>query len=117
MHHRLIAAAFAASPDVRYVAVVLDGRLELQMRPDLATSAASESDRYEELIVNPTLVTLLTERGKIDCGGFRHALIRYGDFWAFIIPVAGGHVTVSLETATDLNRTPRAVLAALDTVR
>lgn len=43
--------------------------VELRERPDLADASSSESDRYEELLVNPTLITLARQRGEIDCGG------------------------------------------------
>ena len=38
-----------------------------------------ESDRYEELLVNPTLLTLATQRGNIDCGGLKYLIVRYGN--------------------------------------
>ncbi|HEX6048536.1 MAG TPA: hypothetical protein VFZ21_04685 [Gemmatimonadaceae bacterium] len=34
------------------------------------------ADRYEELIVNPTLITLTKQRGDIDCGGLEFLVIR-----------------------------------------
>jgi hypothetical protein len=56
-------AFFQISNEVRYVALYLDGQLTLQERPGLANSSAAESDKYEELIVNPTLLTLVQQRG------------------------------------------------------
>jgi hypothetical protein len=35
-------------------------------RPDLANASASESDKYEELIVNPAVLTLVRQRGNIE---------------------------------------------------
>jgi hypothetical protein len=46
-------AFFQISKVVRYVALYLDGQLTLRERPGLANASASESDKYEELIVNP----------------------------------------------------------------
>jgi hypothetical protein len=40
-----------------------------------------ESGKYEELIVNPTVLTLVRQRGNIDGGGVEFLLIRYGSFW------------------------------------
>lgn len=70
----------------------------------MAGASASESDRYEELLVNPTMLTLVRQRGNIDCGGVRFVLIRYGNFFAFVVPVTGGHVAVGLEPTADLSR-------------
>ena len=120
MNENIIDACFAASPNVRYVAAYLDGELALRSRADIQLLGSNESDRYEELIVNPTLLKLLTQRGNIDCGGLRHVLVRYGNFDAFVLPVAGGHVTVSFEQDVDLEaEIPRirAVVEAITTPR
>lgn len=101
-HANLIDACFAASPQVRYVAAYLDGELQLRSRADLQLLGDNESDRYEELIVNPTLLKLLTQRGEIDCGGLRHVVVSYGNFDAYIQPLPAGHVTISFEQDSDL---------------
>ncbi len=103
-HEVLIERCLALGPDVRYVAVYLDGKLLTRERAGVAGASATESDRYEELIVNPTLLTLVQQRGNIDCGGVRYVLVRYGNFFAFVHPLAGGHVAVALEPAADLQR-------------
>ena len=102
-HATLIDACCAASPNVRYVAAYLDGELALRSRSDVQLFGDNESDRYEELIVNPTLLKLLTQRGNIDCGGLTHVVVGYGNFFAYIQPVPGGHVTVSFERHTHLD--------------
>ena len=94
-------AFFRISNDVRYVALYLDGQLTLRERPALANPSTSESDKYEELIVNPTLLTLVQQRGNIDCGGVKFVVIRYGNFWQTIWPVERGHVSVGLELTAD----------------
>jgi hypothetical protein len=83
--------------DVRYVAVRRHGQLCLRERAQLRNASSPESDRYEELIVNPTLLTLVGQRGDIDCGGAQFVLIRYGNFFQFVAPVADGHVSVGME--------------------
>jgi hypothetical protein len=93
----LAQALFALSPLVRYVALLRGRDLELQERPGLAGASASETDRYEELLVNPAVLTLLRRRGEIDCGGLDHVWIRYGNFWTGLFPTAEGHVNVGLE--------------------
>lgn len=88
---------FALSDEVRYVAVYRKGRLQMRQRPGLAGASSSESDKYEELIVNPTLLKLVTQRGEIDCGGVKFVVIRYGNFFQTVFPVPDGHVGVGLE--------------------
>ncbi len=88
---------FEVSPAIRYVALYLGGTLTSAQRPGLAGASASESDRYEELLVNPTLLRLVTQRGNIDCGGAQYVLIRYGHFFELVIPLGDGHLSVGLE--------------------
>jgi hypothetical protein len=94
---RVAASLFALSAEIRYVALYRHGELRLHARPDLRNASAAESDRYEELIVNPTLITLARQRGAIDCGGLEFLLIRYGYFFQLIQPIAGGHLSVAIE--------------------
>lgn len=97
MIDRLMAELFAVSSHVRYVAVRQDGGVTMRERDHLAGASTPESDRYEELLVNPTLVTLLKQRGAIDCGGFEFVIIRYGNFFQLVYPVRTGHVSIALE--------------------
>ena len=97
----LIRRLFALGREVRYVAVYRNGRLTLRQRPGLRGASSSESDKYEELIVNPTLLKLVTQRGEIDCGGVKFVVIRYGNFFQTVFPVADGHVGVGLETTAN----------------
>lgn len=88
---------FAISPDIRYAAIYRANQLEFSQRPELQNASSSESDKYEELIVNPTLLTLIKQRGQIDCGGMEYVFIRYGNFFQFVHPIAGGHLSVAIE--------------------
>jgi hypothetical protein len=88
---------FAISPDVRYVASGNGQDVQLRSRPDLRDASSSDSDRYEELLVNPTLLTLARQRGEIDCGGLRYLIVGYGHFNMLVIPDGGGHVAVCFE--------------------
>ncbi len=94
----LLDAILAASNHIRYVAVYRDGRLLSRERSGLLNASSSESDKYEELIVNPTLLKLVIQRGEIDCGGASFVLIRYGHFYQCVIPDASGHISVGMET-------------------
>jgi hypothetical protein len=88
---------FAISPDIRYVAVAQGQQVQMRSRPDLYNASSSNSDLYEELLVNPTLLTLATQRGNIDCGGLRYLVIGYGYFHQLVVPGAGGHVFIAFE--------------------
>lgn len=109
--HELAQRLFALSPDIRYVAIYQDGRLHSASRPGLADASSAESDKYEELLVNPTLLVLLRQRGNIDCGGLDHVLIRYGHFFELVAPLDGGHLSVGLEASADPHPLVRRVLS------
>jgi hypothetical protein len=97
----LIKKVFLLSADVRYVAIYVRGKLLSSQRADLEHSSSSESDKYEELIVNPTLLKLVTQRGNIDCGGAKFVIIRYGFFYEFVMPFLDGHVSVGIQETGD----------------
>jgi hypothetical protein len=92
-----IEEVLAISPHVRYVAIYQDGSLKSRQRSGVADPSASESDKYEELFVNPTLLKCATQRGELDCGGLRFIVIGYGHFLVLVMPIRGGHVTVGFE--------------------
>ena len=92
---------FALSPDIRYVALLHRGRLTSAARAGLSNASASESDKYEELLVNPTLLTLATRRGEIDCGGLDYMVLRYGSFFELVYPIADGHLSIGIEPHAD----------------
>ncbi len=97
----LAQALFRSIAAVRYVALYRYGTLQLSERPDLRNASAAESDRYEELLVNPTILTLTTQRGNIDCGGLEFILIRYGNFFQLVHGIDGGHLSVAFEPHVD----------------
>ena len=90
-------AIFALSPAIRYVAVGRGQDVRLRERPGLSDASSGESDRYEELLVNPTLITLARQRGDIDCGGLDYFVVAYGSFFQLVLPIDGGHVSVAIE--------------------
>ena len=107
-------ALFAVSPDVRYVAFGHDQDVRLRQRDGLADASSGESDRYEELLVNPTLLTLARQRGEIDCGGLDYLVVAYGNFFQLVLPIDGGHVSVAIErthSPTELVGPIRAAIA------
>ena len=97
----MIDEIFAISDDVRYVAIFRDGLLESKSKGNTQGASSSESDRYEELLVNPTMLKAASQRGNIDCGGLDYLLVKYGNFFQFVLPVSWGHVSVCIEKNTD----------------
>ncbi len=87
---------------------------ELWEREPGPDSSSPESDRYEELLVNPTLLTLAGRRGDIDCGGLDYLLIRYGNFFQLVVPTESGHVSVALDPDADVEDLARRVLTLVD---
>lgn len=100
---------FEERGDVRYVAVLRNGQLVQETRPARPGITVTESDRYEELLVNPVLLELAGRRGAIDCGGLEFLVVRYGKFFEVVVPAAWGHVSVAVEAGGD----PLAVAAAI----
>jgi hypothetical protein len=90
-----------ASTQVRYAALYTNGKLETSAKAGVAGASAGESDKYEELLVNPAVLKLVTQRGDIDCGGARFAVIRDGNFYQWVKPVRGGHVSVCIDASAD----------------
>jgi hypothetical protein len=90
-------AVFAITPNIRYVAVAQGQQVDMRSRSDLRNASSSDSDRYEELLVNPTLLTLATQRANIDCGGLRYLIVGYGHFHQLVVPGATGHVSIAFE--------------------
>ena len=97
----VLGRVFALAREIRYVAIYRDGILVSRQAGGVANASASESDRYEELLVIPALLTLVRQRGDIDCGGARFMVIRYGNFYQLVVPIAGGHVSVCFDLAAN----------------
>jgi hypothetical protein len=110
IHEQLIDQVLEFSSAVRYVSVYRNNVLKSKQRLNLPNSSTNESDRYEELLVNPALLTLARQRGVIDCGGLRYIIIGYGHFNQVISEIAGGHVSICLEEGADLNTLPSGIL-------
>ena len=93
---------FSISDNIRYVAIYANDKLILGEKPSLKNTSSSESDKYEELIVNPTLLKLVIQRGNIDCGGVEYVIIKYGSFFEFVMPIVNGHVSVGIEPHSEI---------------
>jgi hypothetical protein len=102
---QLVDRVMALGAAVRYAALAHGAETVTRLRPDLkagdGTTSSSESDRYEELLVNPAVLLLTRRRGEIDCGGLDHVVISYGNFHQLVIPLDEGHLSVALERTAD----------------
>ena len=77
----------AIDPKVRYVAVNQRGGLEEMLQAEGHPSFnPPETDRMEELIVNPVALELFARRGNIDLGGLRFLVVRYRLQFQLILP-------------------------------
>jgi len=97
----MIESIIKLSDSIRYVAIYKNGQLESKSKSNTVGASGSESDRYEELLVNPTLLKLASQRGNIDCGGLDYIMVRYGNFFQFVLPESWGHVSVCIEADVD----------------
>ncbi len=98
---QVIDSILTLSEDIRYVAIYTHGELVTSSRPGTAGASSSESDKYEELLVNPTILTLVNQRGNIDCGGAEFVLVRYGNFYQIVMPIVEGHISICVEPYAD----------------
>lgn len=94
-------AIFALGPHIRYVAFARGQRIDLSQREVLSGASDSRSDFFEELLVNPTLLTLARHRGDLDCGGLRFVIVGYGNFSQVVLETREGHVSVCVELDAD----------------
>lgn len=94
---------FRLGSQVRYVALGQGQDITTAQREGVQAPSESGSDFYEELLVNPALLTLARQRGNLDCGGLRHLVIAYGNFNQVVVPLPDGtgHLSVCVEREAD----------------
>jgi len=97
----LIEAIAQVSPDIRYIAIYRNDKLESWQRAAISESSSNESDKYEELLVNPTILLLAQQRGNIDCGGLDFVLIKYGSFYQLVKQIDQGHISICIDKSAD----------------
>lgn len=87
---------------IRYVAVNQKGRIvEMEQNPKWPSHNPEETDRMEELIVNPTILELTRRRGDLDLDGIRYVVIRYGLQYQLLFPYKEGHISVGVESKAE----------------
>ena len=109
----LIADLFALG-GVGYVALGSGPEVLMRAAPGLETTTTERSNFFEELLVNPTLLKLAGQRGRLDCGGLDHIAVGYGDFTEVILSMRDGHVSWGVgrkADARDVARRAHEVLA------
>ncbi len=98
MSNTIASRLFALEPKIRYVAVNQAGNIvEMEQSPHHPTYNPHETDRIEELIVNPIVIDITRRRGNLDMGGMRYVVIRYGTQYQLIMPYKDGHVSIGIE--------------------
>src|SRR5881409_3915859 len=106
-------AIFGLGAHIRYVAFGDAQQVDTAQRDGVAGASDPGSDFFEELLVNPALLTLARQRGDLDCGGLRHLVVGYGNFNQVIVPRGSGHVSVCVELDADASAVARDVGALI----
>jgi hypothetical protein len=92
---------FFALGGVGYVALGRGQDVLMRRHPKLVTDTTPESNFYEELLVNPTLLTLAGQRGGLDCDGLSYIAVGYGTFIEMIMRMKDGHVSLGVSAGTE----------------
>lgn len=92
---RLINDVFALG-GIGYVALVAGQQVPMRKAPGVLSRTTAETNFYEELLVNPTLLKLAAQRAELDCGGLNYIAVGYGDFVQLIMPTRDGHISVAI---------------------
>jgi hypothetical protein len=94
---------FPLDPSIRYVAVNRGGRIvEMEQNTRFPIVSPAETDRMEELLVNPTILDIARRRGEMDLGGVQFVIIRYEAIYGLLLPYREGHVSVGIEPGADI---------------
>ncbi len=95
-------AVLALDPKIRYVAVNQEAAIvEMVQSESHPSFNPPDTDRMEELIVNPVALELFARRGNLDLGGVQFLVVRYGLQFQIILPWRAGHVSISVEADGD----------------
>jgi hypothetical protein len=106
MSEKISAKLFDLDSNIRYVAVNQNEKIvEMEQNPKRPSLNPTETDRMEELIVNPIILELTRRRGNLDLNGMRYVVIRYGTMYELIFPFKDGHLSIGVE----LNANPTEV--------
>ncbi|RHX87280.1 hypothetical protein [Leptospira stimsonii] len=112
---KIIQFTFSKGEEVRYVAIRWNGVITKKQRSGVENSSSSDSDFYEEQIVNPALLLLAKQRGDIDCGGLDHLVVSYGNFFQIVAHLASGHISICIEKYASPDEFSKRIFADLKT--
>jgi hypothetical protein len=105
---------FCLDPRIRYVALNQKSEIkEMQQSPRHPSYNPAESDRIEELIVNPIVLEITARRGNLDMDGIRYVVIRYGTQYQVLLPYRDGHLSIGVNLEDDPSDIARKVADAL----
>lgn len=97
MSEKISSSLFELDPNIRYVAVNQKGQIvEMEQNPRWPSYNPSDTDRMEELVVNPVILDLAKRRGDLDLDGIRYVVIRYGLQYQLLFPFKEGHISVGV---------------------
>jgi hypothetical protein len=98
MSNKLSTQLFDLDSHIRYVAVNQIGQIvEMEQSPKWPSYNPADTDRMEELIVNPVVLDLAKRRGDLDLDGIRYVVIRYGLQYQILFPFNEGHISIGVE--------------------
>lgn len=97
----LLDAILELSPIIRYAALHLGGGEPLLRERAGASPTSAEGERWDELVVNPTLIELASRRGEVDYGGLDYLAVHYRRCTNLVIPLDGGHLSVLVDPDAD----------------
>jgi hypothetical protein len=104
---------FELDPGIRYLAVNQEGEI-VEMEQRLPTHNPAETDRMEELLVNPTILEMTKRRADLDLDGISYIIIRYGLEYQAVFNYRNGHVSVGIESDGDAVGVVTKILEHLD---
>ena len=85
---------------IGYVALNCGQEVLMRLSPGIESATTSDSNFFEELLVNPALLKLASQRGELDCGGFEYVAVGYGEFMQLIMQIENGHISLGISKET-----------------
>jgi predicted AAA+ superfamily ATPase len=114
MSEKISARLFDLDSNIRYVAINQKGLIvEMEQNPKRPSLNPTETDRMEELIVNPVILELARRRGNLDMDGIRYVVVRYGTMYELIFPFKDGHLSIGIELKANPTEVAQKVASCL----
>ena len=110
---KLIAEIFKLG-GIGYVSLCSGQEVLLRTAPGMVSTTTEETNFYEELLVNPTILKLASQRANLDCEGLRFIGIGYGKFVQLIMLMKDGHVSMGISRKVNIGELATRVQAVLE---